>query len=560
MSIQHASSGDSVYAAADNPAEYSVEMSGIRKTFGSTVALGGVDLNVARGEIHALLGENGAGKSTLMSVLFGIYRPDAGTVKVSGCEARIRSPKEAYGYGIGMVHQHFRLVSSMTALDNIVLGEAGGFADLWRGGAWKRRKSAEIARLCEQYRLFIPLDRPVWQLSVGEQQRIEIMKTLYRQCNVIVLDEPTAVLTPQEADDLLLTLKELKKDGKTVILTTHKLREVMAACDRISVMRRGMMVRTVRTADTNERQLAEWIMGREREEERAELSSQRPLNQADGKPLLKLRGVQALGDHGEPALQGFDLSVHRGEIVGVAGVAGNGQKELAEVIAGSRPRVGGELWLNGELIRQASIKGMLRRSVGYVPENRMKTGLAGGLDAVDNLLMKSYRSRERSLFGFMRRKANAAWAESLVEQFAVRMPDVATPVRMLSGGNQQKLLFARELERRPLLMLAVHPTQGLDVGAADAVHRLLRRLRDEGSGILLISEDLDELMRLADRIVVAYNGAANGEFIAAEATRTDIGLRMAGLAEKTAVKEQNGRLQAIRLTAPADGRSSEGGR
>ncbi|WP_127534623.1 ABC transporter ATP-binding protein [Paenibacillus kobensis] len=555
MSIQQASSagGSVTTPVIDSAAEYSVAMTGIRKTFGSTVAIDGVDLAVRRGEIHALLGENGAGKSTLMSVLFGIYKPDAGTVMINGQEARIRSPKDAAGCGIGMVHQHFRLVSSMTALDNIVLGESGGAAGLWRGAAWRRRKSAEITRLCEQYRLSVPLDRPVWQLSVGEQQRIEIMKTLYRRCSVIVLDEPTAVLTPQEADDLLLTLQELKKDGKTVILTTHKLREVMAACDRISVMRKGTMVRTVRAADTNEQQLAEWIMGREREKaEQTEPAAGRRPQAPTGEPLLELRGVQALGDHGELALQSFDLTVRRGEIVGVAGVAGNGQKELAEVIAGSRPRVGGEIRLNGEPIQQATIKGMTRRGVAHVPENRMKTGMAGALDVVDNLLMKSYRSRERSAFGLLRKKANAAWAQSLVERFAVRTPDIATPVRMLSGGNQQKLLFARELQQRPLLMMAVHPTQGLDVGAAESVHRLLLQLRSEGSGVLLISEDLDELIKLADRIVVAFNGGANGEFHAAEASRASIGMRMTGLMEPA----RTGGL----AEGPIRPRTSEGGR
>ncbi|MWC29486.1 ABC transporter ATP-binding protein [Paenibacillus sp. MMS18-CY102] len=505
-----------------------VELIGIRKSFGDAIALGGVDLLVEKGEIHALLGENGAGKSTLMSVLFGIYKADSGTVKLYGQEARIRSPKEAAAYGIGMVHQHFRLVPSMTALENIVLGEAGGIAGFWRGSGWKRRKSAEITALCDRYQLRFPLDRPVWQLSVGEQQRIEIMKALYRQCSIIVLDEPTAVLTPHEAEGLLATLGELKKDGKTVILTTHKLREVMASCDRISVMRKGMLVRTIRTSDTNEQQLAEWIIGRE-----PASSSLKAEREPTGKRLLlQLAGITALGDHGELALQGFDLTVNRGEIVGVAGVAGNGQKELSEVIAGSHERTGGSVMFNGERLQGMTIRGMIMRGVAHVPENRMKSGMAGGLNAIDNLLMKSYGSRERSKFGFMRRRANEEWAKAIIEQFEVRTPALGTPVRMLSGGNQQKLLFARELQQHPLLLVAVHPTQGLDVGASETVHQWLLKLRNEGSGVLLISEDLDEMMKLSDRIVVAYNGASQGEFDPAVDSRTAIGLSMAGSGPK----------------------------
>ncbi|EFM08668.1 ABC transporter related protein [Paenibacillus curdlanolyticus YK9] len=502
-----------------------VELTGICKSFGDTVALSGVDLLVEKGEIHALLGENGAGKSTLMSVLFGIYRADSGTVKLSGREARIRSPKDAAACGIGMVHQHFRLVPSMTALENIVLGQNGGIGAIWRGRGWKRRKAAEIAALCERYKLSFPLDRPVWQLSVGEQQRIEIMKALYRQCDIIVLDEPTAVLTPLEAESLLETLGELKKDGKTVILTTHKLREVMASCDRISVMRKGQLVRTVRASDTNEQQLAEWIMGRGTAGSSLKLERR---TAAVGKPLLKLEAITALGDHGELALRGFDLTVRRGEIVGVAGVAGNGQKELAEVIAGSQQRTGGTVMFNGERLHAMTIQGMIKRGVAHVPENRMKSGMAGTLSVADNLLMKSYASPQRSTAGFLRRRANVAWAEEIVERFAVRTPGIGAPVRMLSGGNQQKLLFARELQQRPLLMVAVHPTQGLDVGAAEAVHQWLLKLRSEGSAVLLISEDLDELLKLSDRIVVAYNGVAQSEFDPAEASRTEIGLSMAG--------------------------------
>lgn len=501
---------------------HAVEMLGIAKRFGSVKATDGVDFLVKKGEIHALLGENGAGKSTLMSILFGLYRPDEGEVRIHGKPAKLRSPHDAGVAGIGMVHQNFRLVQNLSALENIILGESTG---LWRSSGWFKRKREQIEALAEQFGLRFPVDRPIWQLSVGEQQRVEIVKTLYKHSDIIILDEPTAVLTPNEAEDLYATLLQLKQGGKTVIVTTHKLKEVMASCDTISIMRKGRMIDSMNREATNEKELARLLMGRE---PMASLPVER---KPAGEILLEIEGLEAKGDHGQRALSGIDLRVCKGEIVGIAGVAGNGQKELAEVIAGMRPSLGGRLAFKGEEIRKPSIDGMIRRGVAHVPENRMKIGMAGSLDVTDNLLMKSYRSPERRKLGFLRKKANREWANELVEAYNVDTPNVEASVRQLSGGNQQKLLLAREIDSRPDLLLAVHPTQGLDVGAAESVHRLLIQLRNRDGAILLISEDLDEVLKLSDRVLVIFNGRINGEFIPHQTRKEDIGLCMTGMKE-----------------------------
>lgn len=503
---------------------YAVEMTGIAKRFGTVLAADGVDFAVRKGEIHALLGENGAGKSTLMSVLFGLYKPDEGEVRIHGKAVKLRSPHDAGRSGIGMVHQSFRLVQSLTATDNIVLGESTG---LWRGAKWRKNKQAEIEALAIRYGLRFPVDRPIWQLSVGEQQRVEIVKTLYRRSDIIVLDEPTAVLTPGEADDLYETLRQLRAGGKTVIVTTHKLKEVMAACDAISIMRKGRMIASMKREETNEKELARMLMGRE------PLASMPPERPAPTTALLSLENIAALGDHGEQALGGLSLEVRRGEIVGIAGVAGNGQKELAEVVTGMRPYAEGSIVFNGETVRKPTIADMIRRGVAHVPENRMRIGMAGSLNVTDNLLMKAYKSPERrNKFGFLRRQANREWAARLVADFNVDTPSVDASVRQLSGGNQQKLLLAREIEAKPDLLLAVHPTQGLDVGAAESVHRLLLDLRNEGGAVLLVSEDLDEVLKLSDRVLVLYNGTINGEFLPQHARKEQIGLCMTGMSER----------------------------
>lgn len=498
----------------------SVEMRGIVKKFGSVTASDQVDFSANAGEIHALLGENGAGKSTVMSMLSGVYRADEGEIFIHGNVAKIRSPKDAALLGVGMVFQNFRLVQSLTAAENIVLGEKSSF---WRGSKWIKDKYKEIEALAERFGLKFPVDRPIWQLSVGEQQRVEIVKTLYRGANVIILDEPTSVLTPGEVEQLFETLQVMKREGKTVIMTTHKMKEVLASSDRISVMRKGKMIATLTTADTDELELARLMVGREVTISRQERET------AHGDPLLVVKDLDVYADHGRKALNSLSLTVNEGEIVGVAGVAGNGQKELAEVLTGLRVWKNGEITFDGNTVKSASVRGAIDSGISHVPENRMKSGLAGRLGSVDNLLFKSYRTDEHSKFGFLKAAKNRSWSEELVQRFNVKTPGVDTPVQQLSGGNQQKLLFAREVSHQPKLMVAVHPTQGLDVGATAEVHDLLMELRSSGSGVLLISEDLDELLQLSDRILVIYNGSMIGETTHEEADRESIGLLMAGI-------------------------------
>ncbi|NQX45382.1 ABC transporter ATP-binding protein [Paenibacillus tritici] len=498
----------------------SVEMRGIVKKFGAVTASDQVDFSANAGEIHALLGENGAGKSTVMSMLSGVYRADAGEILIHGQPARIRSPKDAALLGIGMVFQNFRLVQSLTAAENIVLGEKSSF---WRGSKWMRNKREEIEALGERFGLKFPVDRPIWQLSVGEQQRVEIVKTLYRGADIIILDEPTSVLTPGEAEQLFATLRVMKQAGKTVIMTTHKMKEVMASSDRISVMRKGKMIAALKTHETDELELARLMVGREIAISRQEREA------TEGAPLLVVRNLEVAADHGRNALDALSLTVHEGEIVGVAGVAGNGQKELAEVLTGLRTWRTGEIIFDGSPVKTASVRAAIDSGISHVPENRMKSGLAGRLGSVDNLLFKSYRSEEHSRFGFLKAARNRSWSQELVRRFNVKTPELDTPVQQLSGGNQQKLLFAREVSHQPKLMVAVHPTQGLDVGAAAGVHELLMELRGSGSGVLLISEDLDELLQLSDRILVMYSGSIIGESDHEHADREVIGLMMAGI-------------------------------
>ncbi|HUC90431.1 MAG TPA: ABC transporter ATP-binding protein [Paenibacillus sp.] len=502
---------------------YAVEMKGIVKRFGSVLANDRVDFRASAGEIHALLGENGAGKSTVMCMLSGVYRPTEGEICLHGRQANIRSPKDAVKLGVGMVFQNFRLVQNLTAAENIVLGEKSSF---WRGPRWMKAKTEEIRAVSERFGLPFPVDRPIWQLSVGEQQRVEIVKTLYRGADIIILDEPTSVLTPGEAEQLFATLARMKSEGKTVVITTHKLKEVMAVSDRISVMRKGRMIAAMAKRETNERELARLMVGKE-------ASPVRPAAAGSaGKPLLTVSNLDVYADRGRKALDGLSLQVNEGEIVGVAGVAGNGQKELAEVLAGLLGWKRGSVHFDGKEFKAASVRAAIEAGISHVPENRMKSGLAGSLGAVDNLLFKSYRSPERSAFGFMRTARNRAWSQSLVERFDVKTPGLDTPVRQLSGGNQQKLLLAREIDRDPKLMVAVHPTQGLDVGAAAGVHRLLTELRNAGRGVLLISEDLEEVLQLSDRILVIYGGTIAFEAKGSEADRERIGMYMAGLREE----------------------------
>lgn len=503
--------------------QYAVEMTGIVKKFGEVIASDHVNFLVKKGEIHALLGENGAGKSTIMSMLSGIYKPDIGSIAIHGKSSRIRSPKESMELGIGMVHQNFRLVETLTAVENIILGEK---SSTWRGSSWMNKKKKEIEQIAEKYGLRFPTSVPIWQLSVGEQQRVEIVKTLYRGADIIIFDEPTSVLTPGEADQLFLTMQELKRNGKTMIITTHKLKEVMAVSDRISVMRKGKMIAHMSREETTVQELAQLMVGRE-------MSNGITCESAQiGNPILEVQNLVVRSKHGINALNQVDFTIHEHEIVGVAGVAGNGQKELAEALTGLIPWESGNVVFNHEKITSPSVQSLIDKGIAHIPEDRMKSGLAGSLGIVDNLLFKTYRTNKRTKFGLLKKKRNEEWAKELIEKFDVRTPDLHSPVRQLSGGNQQKLLFAREIDQNPKLMIAVHPTQGLDVGATEAVYSMLVNLRNSGSGVLLISEDLDEVMQLSDKILVLYNGKINGVLTRDQADKDYIGQLMAGLSEK----------------------------
>lgn len=499
---------------------YAVEMTGIVKKFGEVFASDQVDFQVKKGEIHALLGENGAGKSTIMSMLAGIYKADSGSISIHGNITTIRSPKESMLLGIGMVHQNFRLVETLTAIENIILGEK---ANILRGKAWLNKKKKEIENLSAKYGLTFPTNVPIWQLSVGEQQRVEIIKTLYRGADIIIFDEPTSVLTPGEAEQLFLTMEELKKNGKTMIITTHKLKEVMVVSDEISVMRKGKMIAQMRKEETTVEELAQLMVGRN-------MSKGITIQPAPlGKPILEVENLVVEAERGMNAINDINFTVHASEIVGIAGVAGNGQKELAEALTGLIPWKSGNVSFDEETLKDPSIQSLIDKGIAHIPENRMKSGLAGSLGVIDNLLAKTYRTNNRTKFGLLQNKKNEEWAKVLIEKFDVRTPDLHSPVRQLSGGNQQKLLFAREIDQQPKLMIAVHPTQGLDVGATEAVHKMLVDLRNGGSGVLLISEDLDEVIQLSDKVLVLYNGEINGVLTRDEADKEYIGQLMAGI-------------------------------
>ncbi|WP_342746537.1 ABC transporter ATP-binding protein [Paenibacillus rigui] len=497
-----------------------VEMKQIVKRFGSVLANDHVDFSARSGEIHALLGENGAGKSTVMSILSGLYRADSGEIRIRGQLERLGSPKTSMALGIGVVYQQFRLVPTMSALENLILAEK---TRLWQGRAWMKAKREQIEAIAATYGLEVVLERQVWQMSVGEQQRLEILKTLYRGADIVLLDEPTSVLTPAEAEQLYATLKRMKEQGATIVVSTHKLKEVMASADRISVMRKGKMIRTMAITDTNVHELAGLMVDKEMS------TPMRAARQEAGEPILTVERMSARGDHGQLALHQVNFKICAGEIVGIAGVAGNGQKELAEVLTGLRPQQGGSIDYLGQSLQEASIRKRIDLGIAHVPEHRLKTALAGSLGSVENLLLKSYRTTERSRWGAMRTRSNKQWTEEMIAQFQVSTPGPLAPVQQLSGGNQQKLVFAREISQNPRLMIAVHPTQGLDIGASQSVHHMLMELKDKGSGVLLISEDLDELIELSDRILVIYGGQIVGEFAADEVDVERIGLLMAGI-------------------------------
>ena len=495
-----------------------VEMRGITKRFPGVLANDSVNLDLRAGEVHALLGENGAGKTTLMSILSGLYQPDAGMVLVEGRPVVFRSPRDAIRAGIGMVHQHFRLVEPFTVAENVILGlERPRFAlDL-------SRVEAEVATLGERHGLKVDPRARIWQLSVGEQQRVEILKMLYRGARVLILDEPTAVLTPQEARELFAVLRQMAASGRAVVFISHKLQEVMEVADRITVLRAGRNVATLASRATSPQELARLMVGRE-----VSVSYDRP-RRTPGEVLLSLEGVEAMGDRGLPALRGLSLEVRAGEILGIAGVSGNGQRELAEVICGLRVPVRGAVRVAGVDVTGCHPARIIDCGLSLIPEDRLGTGLIPSLPVCDNVILKAYRRPPLSRGAFLQPREIRRFAHDLVEQFAIKVPGLDVAARKLSGGNLQRLLLAREISGKPRVLVAVHPTRGLDVGATAAIHRLLLEQRDGGTAILLISEDLDEIMALSDRVAVMYEGRIVGEVAGGEASLEEVGLMMAGV-------------------------------
>jgi len=497
-----------------------VAMRSITKRFPGVLANDSVDFEAREGEVHALLGENGAGKSTLASILTGLYRPDAGEIEIYGRRVEFHSPRDAMAAGVSMVHQHFRLAASLTVADNIVLGH--------KSAPWLRASpktiESQVADLAKRYRMPVNPAARIWQLSVGEQQRVEVLKSLYRGARILILDEPTSLLTPQEADDLFETLRRMTAEGRTIVFVSHKLEELMAVSDRITVLRGGRVVGTVETKSTSPPALARMMVGRE-----VVFAQSKEAHRIEGgEVVLELRGVSADGDLGIRAVNDVSLAIKAGEIVGIAGVSGNGQRELAEAISGARPRTAGDVIVDGRSLRSGDPEAAIARGVAHVPEDRLGTGVSPSLSVADNLILKSHRRAPIATRGILRRERIAANARELMKRFSVSAPGPETPTRLLSGGNVQKVVLARELSSRPRVIVAANPTRGLDVGATESVRELLIKASTDGVGILLISEDLDEVLALADRIAVIYEGRIAGVVTRDEADVQRIGLMMAG--------------------------------
>jgi simple sugar transport system ATP-binding protein len=497
-----------------------LEMRGITKRFPGVLANDHVDFDLRSGEVHTLFGENGAGKSTLMRVLYGLYRPDEGEIRLNGEPVSIPTPAAAINLGIGMIHQHFMLVPTLTVAENVALGlksTRGILKDL-------RRVSARIDELSSAYGLKVTPSALVWQLSVGERQRVEIMKALYRDARLLVLDEPTAVLTPAEVDDLFGVLRHMTADGRGLVFISHKIREVLSLSDRVTVLRAGRVIGTVRPNETTEEGLADMMVGRQLARE------ERPTSVVGTRARLSVRDLHVRGDRGTEAVRSVSLDVHDGEIVGIAGVSGNGQRELAEAIAGIRAPTSGSVRIDGEQLAGEGPAAARQAGLGYVPEERMRDGVVPDFTVAENLMLADSGNPGVVSHGLLRTGDIRAHARELVSAFDIRTPTIDTPTRNLSGGNIQKLIMARELSGSPAALLVAQPTRGIDVAAAHYVHERLREHRERGIAILIISEDLDEVISLSDRILVMYEGRVIGEAGPETSTREAIGLMMAGVA------------------------------
>ncbi len=506
-----------------------LEMRGITKRFPGVVANDHVDLELFSGEVLALLGENGAGKSSLMNVLAGLYRPDEGAIFIRGEKVQIDSPRDAMSLGIGMVHQNFMLVDTMTVAENIVLGlkSIKPIPDM-------RKISARIREISEHYNLQVDPGAYIWQLSVGEQQRVEILKQIYRGAEILILDEPTAVLTPQEAEELNKILHQMTGEGKSAIFITHKMEEVIDFSDWVRVLQLGKLVTVKRTSETNPQELARLMVGRD------------VLFRIDKTPaepkevILELEDVEANDEKGLPALRGLNLRVRRGEIVGIAGVAGNGQRELTEVITGLHKVLGGRIQINGKDMTNSSPLSIIRAGVSHIPSDRIAMGVVGDMSVANNLVMKGYRRTPITHSGLLDPRRILEFARKMIDVFKISTPTPGTHVKFLSGGNIQKTILAREIDSCGGVLIAAYPSRGLDVGATEAVRKEMVKQRDRGSGVLLVSEDLDELLSVADKIVVMFEGQVMGELDSSEADVGMLGLMMAGVHKEKAEKEYSG--------------------
>ncbi|MDD3414128.1 MAG: ABC transporter ATP-binding protein [Lachnospiraceae bacterium] len=511
--------------------DYIIEMLNITKEFPGIIANDDITLQVKRGEIHALLGENGAGKSTLMSVLFGLYQPEKGNIRVKGKDVKINGPLDANALGIGMVHQHFKLVHNFTVLQNIVLGmetTKGGFLQM----AETRKK---IVELSEKYNLYVDPDALIEEITVGMQQRVEILKMLYRENEILIFDEPTAVLTPQEIEELMHIMKGLVKEGKSIIFITHKLNEIKAVADRCSVLRRGKYIGTIEVKDTSKEQMSEMMVGR-----KVNLNIEKK-EAEPGDVVLSVRGLNVKSTHEghtKNVITDVNFDVRKGEIVCIAGIDGNGQTELVQAITGLGETSSGNISINGEDVTKKSIRYRNTHGMSHIPEDRHRHGLVLDYNLAYNLALKEYFTPKFQVGGFLKRDKIHEHSELLIEQYDIRSGEGSTTItRSMSGGNQQKAILAREISMNPEILLAVQPTRGLDVGAIEYIHKELLKQRDHGSAIMLVSLELDEVMNLSDRILVMFEGRIVADVNPKKITEQELGLYMAGSSPQNSDQE-----------------------
>lgn len=494
-----------------------LEMKGISKSFHGFYANKNINLKINSGEVLGLLGENGAGKTTLMNILYGLYKPDEGEIFIDGEAVRIKSPKDSMRSGIGMIHQHFMLVQNHTVSENIALG----FEDVpfFFPEKYIRKK---IYRISAQYGMDIDPDKKIWQLSAGEQQKVEILKALFLEADLLIMDEPTSVLTPQEAEDLFDIIRRMANEGHSIILISHKLDEILGICNRVAVLRKGETVGEAFVKDINKKELARMMVGRD-----VFLTfDKKPLPQ--GERVLNVSDLVILGDRGNKAVNGLNFSVYRNEVFGIAGVSGNGQRELVEAITGLRKTLSGEIILENDPITNKSARVVNTRGITHVPEERIKFGIVPNLFIYENAILKKHHSHPFSRLLFLDYDMIKEHTENIIEKFNIAAPSINVPVKSLSGGNIQKLIIGREIESKPALLVASHPTYGLDIGATEYIRKQILNRREEGGGVLLVSEDLEELFEICDRIAVIFKGEFMGILSAGDSNIKDIGLMMTG--------------------------------